>query len=957
MGCTLCCLKEDPKKVRDIGNTKPGEFGAESNQPITHNKESKDIISNDSIRSKTKTKKGSVINLNDIKIEGSISSSISKKIKTDLGPKISLHKPENWKKLLSDLKGNQKLKEIAFAKTRLDFNNMRAVKKYFKELSIGKEIEKAWVIYLWVTSNFEYNGIGLKNDNFGEQDPESVLKLGKCVCEGFGTIFRDLCESVDLRVEAISGQTKKLDYEYGESFGIGHKWSAIIIEDNWYPCDPTWGAGYLDDDYNFVKEFNPYYFFTPPQFLLTDHFGENYKINEGKMTLNEFKYEPTLKLQFHVLNVKLSSNVKGLIESASNPIVIEFDAPKNVILSGTLKTKSKSKLENCVIVQRDSKTLKFAVITILPESNTKFFLTISAKLIDDKSSVAVAGFQLICKDTNITNKIPSYFLNFEKELECVSHYNQLLFVDQSLFTLEFSAPKKTLILPHLYKVNSEIKIDNCSIVQRNAVNNNYAVILLFPDQFETYSLKMFARYDSDEGSTFSFVGEFRLICKITKIDQDIPKYSIEFDKGLKLLQPSSLIQKISASPHVLEFSAPKNTLILAHLYKFNTQDKLDDCVIIQRNSVNNNYAVILLFPNQFETYSLMVFAKYDSEEGKYPCVGEFRFLCQITESNNKEMPKYEMEFKRGLKTLQNTSLIQFVDASPHIIELTGPKSLKILADICSIDDTKIPDCCVIQRDSNNDNIAIISTIPEPKSNFKLNLYARDTSDSTSSYPSVGEFRLICDIQKENKAMPKMKIAFDLGLECLSHYSSIIYADKNPIQMEFNSPENCSFLFNLFENENKINGATLLQKNTPVSKLKLSIALPEENDNFVLKVYGKNDPNLKTLDHLGKFNIKKNKNFIFTSVNFPKIFSVDFDYYIYEPICSTLTISKKYNFKVYADGVNKMAVIIGSDWFYLDRDDEEKCWIREIVIRNGEVAKLAACLSNSNPTIAEYKLKN
>ena len=165
MGCTLCCLKEDPKKVRDIGNTKPGEFGAESNQPITHNKESKDIISNDSIRSKTKTKKGSVINLNDIKIEGSISSSISKKIKTDLGPKISLHKPENWKKLLSDLKGNQKLKEIAFAKTRLDFNNMRAVKKYFKELSIEKEIEKAWVIYLWVTSNFEYNGIGLKNDN------------------------------------------------------------------------------------------------------------------------------------------------------------------------------------------------------------------------------------------------------------------------------------------------------------------------------------------------------------------------------------------------------------------------------------------------------------------------------------------------------------------------------------------------------------------------------------------------------------------------------------------------------------------------------------------------------------------------------------------------------------------------------------------------------------------------
>ena len=987
--------------------------------------------------------------------------------------KICYHNPESWKQLLSRLTGNDRLREMALAKTRLDFKNMKAVKKYFKDLPAKDEIEKAWMIYLWVTDNFEYDGIGLKNDTKGEQDPESILKLGKCVCEGYGTILRDICDAVGLKSEAISGQTKDLKYKYGDNFGVGHKWSAIKIDNYWYPCDPTWGAGNLDDDYNFVKKFNPYFFFTPPQFLLTDHFGETFKINEGKMTLEEFKYEPTFELKFHVLNLKLLSNVKGNITSACNPIVIEFFVPNDVIVSGALKTENQNKIENCVLVQKDSKNLKCAVIAILPENNTSFFLTISAKTVGSESSTEVAMFLLTCDDTKIINKIPKYYLNFEKDLECVSHYIQLLFVDQSPFTLEFSAPKKTLILPNLYKFKNESKLNDCVFVQRNAVNNNYAVIVIFPNQFETYSLEIFARYDSDEGSTYSFVGKFILICKITKTDQDTPKYQIEFDKGLKLLQPSSLIQKIDASPHVLEFSAPKNTLILPSLYKLNSQSELNNCVIVQRNSlknkyaliiqfpdssgtysleifarydsdegstysfvgkfilickitktdqdtpkyqiefdkglkllqpssliqkidasphvlefsapkntlilpslyklnsqselnncvivqrnaVNNNFAVIIFFPSQFETYLLKMFARYDSDEGSsYSFVGEFRLFCKITKTN-KEIPKYMIEFQKNLKTLKPSSLLQFVDASPHVLELSAPKSIEILADIYTDNDIKIPDRCLIQRDSSNYNYAVITSFPEPKSTYKLNLFAKDSSQSSSSYPYAGELRLICDIQKENKAMPKMKIAFDLGLECLSHYSSIIYADKNPIEMEFNSPENVKFLMDLQDDNNQeIEGRKLLQKCPITNKLKLLISLPNESGKYFLRIFGKNNSTEKSFKFLGKFTLEKSSNFIYRDLGFPKIFSVDFDFYIYEPIDSTLKVAERYTFKVYVTGVKKVAVVIGSDWYYLDEDDEEdNVWIRDITIKNADTAEIVGCLTGKNPTIAQYKL--
>ena len=50
-----------------------------------------------------------------------------------------------------------------------------------------------------------------------------------------------------------------------------HEWNAVHIEEEWYLIDTTWGSGFSMDGKNFIKKFNPYYFFTPPQEFVRGH--------------------------------------------------------------------------------------------------------------------------------------------------------------------------------------------------------------------------------------------------------------------------------------------------------------------------------------------------------------------------------------------------------------------------------------------------------------------------------------------------------------------------------------------------------------------------------------------------------------------------------------------------------------------------------------------------------------
>ena len=144
--------------------------------------------------------------------------------------------------------------------------------KYTKKLSL---IERAWLIYKWITENIEYD---IEGENSYSYDISEALtfKRGKSICSGYVGLFKKISDNLELTAERIEGFSKVFNFNLEEKIEYledseKHEWNAVQIENEWYLIDTTLGAGYLENEKTYIKKFNPYFFFTPPQEFVRDH--------------------------------------------------------------------------------------------------------------------------------------------------------------------------------------------------------------------------------------------------------------------------------------------------------------------------------------------------------------------------------------------------------------------------------------------------------------------------------------------------------------------------------------------------------------------------------------------------------------------------------------------------------------------------------------------------------------
>ena len=151
--------------------------------------------------------------------------------------------------------------------------------KYFQRGSKNlSEIEKAYLIYKWITLNIEYDFAGVNDKNY-DVSAEATFNRGKSICEGYSNLFNKISSDLNLIVEKILGHSKGFNFELTDKFEESetHAWNAIQINKVWYFIETTWGAGYSEDHKNFIKKFTSYYFLTPPIQFIRGHFPEEAK--------------------------------------------------------------------------------------------------------------------------------------------------------------------------------------------------------------------------------------------------------------------------------------------------------------------------------------------------------------------------------------------------------------------------------------------------------------------------------------------------------------------------------------------------------------------------------------------------------------------------------------------------------------------------------------------------------
>ena len=163
--------------------------------------------------------------------------------------------------------------------------------------------------YSWLTQNVEYDPKEYYNFKFQYRDLEDknlkaassreaminrTLQNGRAVCEGYALTLERLCELLVISSYIVRGDTKTRPQDIGRSFDKNHMWNVAVINEEPYLIDATWGAGRYNG--KFIKAPTSYYFKTPPDAFIKNHFPEVFDdaYVDQKITRETFSNWPLL---------------------------------------------------------------------------------------------------------------------------------------------------------------------------------------------------------------------------------------------------------------------------------------------------------------------------------------------------------------------------------------------------------------------------------------------------------------------------------------------------------------------------------------------------------------------------------------------------------------------------------------------------------------------------------------
>lgn len=161
--------------------------------------------------------------------------------------------------------------------------------------NFSTQTAKVRAAFIWTASTFEYDIENMYAINFHEKEEEKIaktLKTHKGICENYAAVFNDICTKCKLRSYVVAGYTK----QNGSASYLPHAWCAVMVDNEWYLFDPTWGSGFESDN-KFVRKINNYFFMARPADLIRSHmpFDPMWELLHYPITNQEFyegKTEP-----------------------------------------------------------------------------------------------------------------------------------------------------------------------------------------------------------------------------------------------------------------------------------------------------------------------------------------------------------------------------------------------------------------------------------------------------------------------------------------------------------------------------------------------------------------------------------------------------------------------------------------------------------------------------------------
>ena len=192
-------------------------------------------------------------------------------------------------------------------------------KKFCKHPSVlaaklTKELEddasKVLAISYWITKNIKYDYAAYLSNSLNRHTNVQVLRRRIALCSEYASLFNEMCESVGIKSETISGYVHEFDFFPGDTlYRAEHAWSTVFVDDHWKLMDLTFGAGHIapkkqwfkkmlwvlfekpyEVEWHYVHAYNPDWFNVPPQEMLMTHYPilDFFQMLENPVSIEDF---------------------------------------------------------------------------------------------------------------------------------------------------------------------------------------------------------------------------------------------------------------------------------------------------------------------------------------------------------------------------------------------------------------------------------------------------------------------------------------------------------------------------------------------------------------------------------------------------------------------------------------------------------------------------------------------
>lgn len=537
-----------------------------------------------------------------------------------------------WVKKIEMLSGKKHLESYVFSRKRSDFFNSKELADFINNGPGENDLEKFWMIFLWITENIAYDTIGLKSGKNGKNDADSVIRMGFAVCEGFSNLFCEISNLIGLECVRISGYAKGVGYKLGDTFdSTNHAWNVITVENRSFYVDSTWSCRRSNSD-NALKDWNPYWFMTPPEIFLESHLSPEF-ILHPKCTKDEFEKMHFFELLYHIYGFECDQIDGSFIKSTSNPAVLELTSAEDCeLLVDLVNYETDEKINEAVTIQKDSAKdpSRYCLIIDTSSNRKKYYLNVYARKISSKSSHFSLLTNLILTQSDkqiqvnqLENLIPAYNLTYlDNKLRLISHKRKIIPLVHDKLIMEFEIDNSLEPLYELKSFDTKEIITDAIIVQcEHSLNiNKYCAIISINHEKQKFILNIFAKNLKTIDKSVSHVTEFKLVLDeayrkmdYKNLEKLIPAYNLTYlDNKLRLISHKKSLILANSAVLSLEFEAYKSVELMAILKEHDSNARLDERTFIQYNPTNSHIVVNIIFPSVNKIYNLALLSKKEN---------------------------------------------------------------------------------------------------------------------------------------------------------------------------------------------------------------------------------------------------------------------------------------------------------------------------------------------------------